>query len=96
MNSVFRLWRTVRWFRREQVLGQLRNRLPALGSDPAVFAARHESRAPACVWTPGEFLAPGRQGNAAQSLTVGAFTFLDQTEQIGWPPSWNASEHSRL
>jgi uncharacterized heparinase superfamily protein len=43
-----------------------------------------------------EFLPPGPSANSSEALLRGEYRFLNRTNQLGWPPDWEASGLSKL
>lgn len=97
MQSVLRLMRTLRYLRREQVVGQLREIIRQKFGNPSRFAARTAPDLPA--WRPlvlAGIPPPTPPHNNADDLREGTFTFVNETRSIGWPPDWAPGESSLL
>lgn len=96
--SLLRTIRTVRYLRREQIVGQIHNRLRRHWENPAGFAKRHAPPFPGCAWTENTtFLAPGAQANSSDRLREGRFSFVGVERSLGWPPAdWTVSKAPRL
>jgi len=88
---------TLRFLRREQIAGQLRQRLRARLERPARFLAREVPPDPGCRWRPvAAFAPPGPQRNPAAALARGRFSFVGREEDLGFPPAWSHPELPRL
>jgi len=90
--------RTIRYLKAGQITGQIRYRLRPLWEHPDQFFQRSAPDLDGCQWEPHpSFLAPGVQGNAAETIRAGRFAFLNREEAIGWPPAdWEAPELPKL
>lgn len=95
--SVSRTLRTVRYLRPRQIGAQLRHRSGVRRRIPETARSASASPWPGVGWSPVRpFLAPSGQTWNPSDLSRGRFTFLNQTESLGWPPDWQAFEQSRL
>jgi uncharacterized heparinase superfamily protein len=97
MQSLLRLVRTLRYLRREQVIGQVRERCRQKFGNPARFNAGPTPDAPA--WRHldlGSIPAPTPPSNSADALRDGTFAFVNDTRNIGWPPDWAPGNTSLL
>lgn len=88
---------TVVHLRREQITGQVRNRLRPLYERPQSFQSRYLLPFSECRWRPkGEFLPPGPQTQTAVELLEGRFSFLNSEVNVGWPPDWSRNDIPKL
>jgi len=88
---------TIRYLRGRQIIGQLRKRLRSLRGDQAFLRSLNIPGFPGSSLTLSDgFLVPGEQGNRASDLLSGAFTFLNSTHRLGWPPDWEPDELPKL
>jgi uncharacterized heparinase superfamily protein len=95
--SVSRLFHTLRRLRARQLAWQLRSRLGAAFERPAARAQRPVPPDPGRRWRPRcDFPPPGPQRHRPEELRAGAFTFLNRSERLGWPPRWTNPELPRL
>jgi uncharacterized heparinase superfamily protein len=90
---LFRLYNTLRYLKREQILAQITHRFPgrkheAVGHPTPPFPGIQLDRN-------GDPIHP-LLSNAASSLREGRFCFVNQEAQVGWPPDWQAAEQSTL
>lgn len=90
------LW-TVRYLRPWQVWSQLSNRLKASYENPDKFLRKTAPSYPGHCWNlRHEFLTPGPQNISAADIMKGHFTFLNNTENLGWPPDWTCNSVPKL
>src|SRR5262245_22821906 len=54
---------------------------------PEQFAGRRAPADPGVRWAAE--IRPPTRGDDPDRLTTGRFTFLNRTEELGWPPRWN-------
>ncbi|MFC1737031.1 heparinase II/III family protein [Candidatus Hydrogenedentota bacterium] len=96
--SIIKTIRTIRHLKTSQVTGQIRNRLRPFWENPGRCLQTPVPDSEVCHWrSDTSFLAPGVQGNAAESIREGHFSFLNREESIGWPPAdWDISEFPKL
>jgi uncharacterized heparinase superfamily protein len=91
--SLLRLARTLRWLRREQLVGQVAHRVQRALERPEAFAARPVPPDPGLRAAPrGPFVAPGAQRLGADAMRAGRLTFLNHSETLGWPPRWEDAQ----
>jgi len=95
--SLLRVARTLRWLRREQIVGQVTTRVRRALERPERFASRPERPEPLLREEPrGEFVAPGAQRLRGDAMLDGRFEFLNRSESLGFPPRWDAAGLPKL
>ncbi len=96
-RSVLQFATTVAHLRRQQLAGQVRNRVRLLYERPEKFAARPLPAFGGCRWRPEcDFLPPGPQDNCAANMLDGRFRFLNSEKNVGRPPDWNRADLPKL
>jgi len=92
-----RYFHTVRHLKPRQLWGQVWHRVRAKFENRARFPGRGAPAFPGCRWRPlGPFLPPGRQDNTAAQMQAGTMCFVNQTQEVGWPPAWNFQGPGKL
>jgi uncharacterized heparinase superfamily protein len=86
--SASRLFHTLRWLPPQQLAALVRQRAQARFERRERFAARPAPADPGVRWNWAPARSPHARHDPAQ-LRAGAFTFLNRTERLGWPPRWN-------
>ena len=83
--------------RRQQIAGQVRNRLRPLYERPQKFGARPLPNFRGSRWRPArDFLPPGPQSHCPTDMLEGRFSFLNCEHNVGWPPDWNRCDLPKL
>lgn len=97
-KSARRYLTTVRHLRFCQITGQLRRRLYPLFERPhEQLISSKAAEFPGCRWHLREsFLPPGAQGNSEADMLSGHFSFLNAERNLGWPPTWDYEDASKL
>ena len=97
VETAIRYWHTVRHLRAGQIAGRVRRRVGSLWEDPASFARRHRGAdaVPQLGWG-ASFPAPHTGDNTCPDLSAGRFTFLNHSENLGWPPEWVRTDLPKL
>jgi uncharacterized heparinase superfamily protein len=93
--SVSRLFHTLRWLPPRQLAALARQRAQRILERPSRFAARRAPDDPGVRWSPAAMPVPGRSQDR-DLLRAGRFTFLNRSEDLGWPPRWDAADVPRL
>jgi uncharacterized heparinase superfamily protein len=93
--SLLRLFHTLRWLGPRQLAALAAQRLRPVFERPEPFAARRAPADPGVRWMPDALLAPGRPHDP-ERLRAGQFTFLNRTEELGWPPRWDDDRVPKL
>lgn len=76
--------------RYQQILGQLRNRFRQRYEKMEEFNFGSIPSFPGCCWHhTSPFLPPGPQNNCAVDILRGRLSFLNNVQDIGWPPKWD-------
>jgi uncharacterized heparinase superfamily protein len=92
-----RFFHTVRYLRPQQVMGQVSNRVRALCENPHRHFLGAAPGYPGCRWSPvGPFLPPTDRTMPASDVAVGRLSFLNDSQNVGWPPRWNCSDLPKL
>lgn len=87
--------RTIRHLRWTQLMGQVRARIrPVKAVAPAGAAVRLNQTAGRAG--PARFARPSAPLHTEEELRAGRFTFLNRTQELGWPPRWEARLPSHL
>ncbi len=90
-------YHTAKYLKGRQIIGQVRNRIR---TKLEISAPRSHFKAPAytgCIWSKSVVLpAAGGQGALQPHSLEGRYTFLNRTEQLGWPPCWDNPELPKL
>jgi uncharacterized heparinase superfamily protein len=96
--NIIKTIRTIRYLNAAQVSGQIRSRLRPFWERPERFFNIPNPEIEKCQWVPNpSFLAPGAQGNVTEDIKKGRLTFLNRSEEIGWPPAdWEVPELPKL
>jgi uncharacterized heparinase superfamily protein len=89
------LLRTLRWLPPRQVAALAGQRVRGIFERPERFAAQPAPADPGVRWNPGAMPVPGRAQDPA-ALAAGRFTFVNRSEDLGWPPRWNDPALPRL
>ena len=93
--SASRLFHTLRWLPPRQLAALARQRARALFERPEQFAARRAPVYPGVRWAATPARSPRARHDPAR-LRAGEFTFLNRSENLGWPPRWNDAALPRL
>ena len=93
--SVDRLFHTLRWLPPRQLVAFVRQRAQRVFERPERFATRRPPPDPGVRWKIGPLPAPGRRDDPDR-LRAGRFTFLNRSEDLGWPPQWDSAAVPRL
>ncbi len=97
IQSVSQFLCTVRYFRSQQIAGQICSRLKPLIEKPENFYSQRVHEFKGCIWSPRQnFLAPGSQNNSPSDILEGRFSFLNSKQDIGWPPDWSCNNLPKL
>lgn len=88
--QIARLLRTVRHLRPIQIGGQLRQRARRVYERPERLLDQPVEVWPGVRWSPrAHWLAPGAQGNTADTVQAGRLTFLNDEREVRFPPRWD-------
>jgi uncharacterized heparinase superfamily protein len=95
--SLLQYYNTARYLKGRQIVGQVRSRVRARlegsGSRSHFYAPPY----PGCVWSKSVVLpAAGGKGALQPHCLEGSYTFLNRTENLGWPPSWHNPDLPKL
>ena len=91
------LFHTLRHLPPRQIAALLVRRIRGATENTGSFFRGAVPPTPGCRWEPRrEFIAPSSHYSNAEDLLRGNFSFIEQTEPLGWPPSWNARGVGRL
>jgi uncharacterized heparinase superfamily protein len=93
--SVSRLFHTLRWLPPRQLAALAWRRAQPILERPERFTARRAPADPGVRWTPDPIPASGRPHDPDR-LRTGQFSFLNRTENLGWPPRWDDAAVPRL
>lgn len=97
VKSVSQSLSTIRHLRRQQIAGQIRNRLNFLFEYPEKFYSQSVPEFGGLRWSPRQdFLPPGPRNNSGVDILTGQFAFLNSKQDIGWPPDWDRNDLSKL
>jgi uncharacterized heparinase superfamily protein len=96
--SAIKTIHTLRYLKSSQIRGQLYNRLRPVWERPARFFEMPHGRLEDCRWrAERSILAPGTQPNSQEEARAGQLSFLNRSEDIGWPPTdWQVPELPKL
>jgi uncharacterized heparinase superfamily protein len=90
------LWfHTLRWLPPRQLAALARNRAQRIFDRPERFAARRAPADPGVRWR-FDLPLPAASPCDPEAVSAGRFTFLNRTEDLGWPPRWNDAALPRL
>ncbi|MBN1268945.1 MAG: alginate lyase family protein, partial [Kiritimatiellae bacterium] len=97
MNRLLLYLHTLRHLRPRQVAGRLARPLKKLCLPPGRFLRRPAPPYPGCGWQPrGDFAPPCLRRNPASDIRAGSLSFLNVTQDVGWPPRWTEIRGSAL
>ncbi|HCE42093.1 MAG TPA: hypothetical protein DET40_00915 [Lentisphaeria bacterium] len=95
--NISRFYHTIRHLKPCQIHGQIDHRIRPFLENPARVSARKAPDFPGCRWNQDrKFLPPGIQNNSSAGVLEGRMTFINRTEEIGWPPGWNRTNLPKL
>ena len=93
--SISRLFHTLRWLPARQLAALVLQRVQPVFERPERFAARRAPADPGVRWSLDPRMAPTGPHDP-ERLRAGQFTFLNRTEDLGWPPRWDDVTVPRL
>jgi len=97
LKSISLFFPTVRHLRSKQIKARLRNRLSPLFVNTERFCLQAVPEFRGCSWSPRlGFLPPAEQNNSAPDLITGKFCFLNNKQELGWPPVWTPARLPKL
>jgi len=89
VKSILQCFFTVQHLRRQQIISQAQNKLRPLFEKPERFTSQIVPEPARCGWYPQrDFLPPNPHNNPKSEMLRGYFSFLNNPQQIGWPPYW--------
>lgn len=92
-----RLLNTIRYLRAEQLCGQARRHVVAAKDRRLRRAPGPAPEFPGCRWTLAkDILPPATEGIERDAISKGVFRFLNISQDIGFPPRWDADNQPRL
>jgi uncharacterized heparinase superfamily protein len=92
-----RLYHTLRHCKTEQLVAQVRHRLPGRTRGAVANAVDSAPSFPGCALAAACSPPPPLTGNnTASSLREGRFSFVNREASIGWPPDWQATDQPML
>jgi uncharacterized heparinase superfamily protein len=90
-------YNTARYLKGRQIVGQVRNRIQTKLESSATRSHFKAPAYPGCIWSKSVVLpAAGGQGALQPHSLEGRYTFLNRTEQLGWPPCWDNPDLPKL
>jgi len=91
------LFSTIRNLRGQQIIGRVYTRLIPFFEKTAKFYTKPVPPFSGCRWLPRQvFLPPGLQDNPAADILQGQLVFLNDIQNIDWPPQWNKKNLPKL
>jgi len=90
-----RWFHTLRWLPPRQLAALVWQRAQRAFERPERLAARRPPADPGVRWDADRMPAPGGRCDPDR-LRAGRFTFLNRTEELGWPPRWDSAAVPRL
>ncbi|MFW6287101.1 MAG: heparinase II/III family protein [Candidatus Sumerlaeota bacterium] len=99
LEKIGQVWRTLKHLRPVQMRGQVTQRARRRVEMPArLVKIAGKPLPPPVSALAGDFsvVPPVRPRGEKEQLTRGAFTFLNQQHELGWPPDWNNQEVPKL
>ena len=99
LEKISQIWRTLRHLRPVQIRGQVMQRARRKVEMPARLAkAAGRPLPPPVSALPEDFsvVPPLRPRHEKKSLLDGAFSFLNESREIGWPPDWDNPQPPKL